>query len=44
MEWQTDGELSATDLHDLVNRLQRVDTDANGLELSRMSRVDDDAA
>ena len=25
MEWQTDGELSATDLHDLVNRLQRVD-------------------
>ena len=44
MEWQTDGELSTTDLHDLVNRLQRVDGDANSSELARMSRVVDDAA
>ena len=44
MEWQTDGELSVTDLHDLVNRLQRVDADANCSELARMNRVVDDAA
>ena len=44
MEWQSDGELSATDLHDLVNRLQRVDADANSRELGRLSRLEDEAA
>ncbi|WP_255326792.1 hypothetical protein [Synechococcus sp. CC9616] len=44
MEWQQDGELSSTDLHDLVSRLQRIDADANSRELGRLSRLEDEAA
>jgi hypothetical protein len=40
MEWQEDGELARTDLHDLVNALQQVECDHASAELSRLGQMD----
>ena len=39
MEWQKNGELSATDFHALLTALQRVEVDERSSELGRLSRA-----